>query len=64
LIFLGSLLVQKLLIAKRDLRLPKLIKQFSGIEGLIIDDLVSNKGNVAKFFDYDVHWKQMLPNVL
>lgn len=34
-----SLLVQQLLIAKRDLRLPKLIKQFSGIEGLIIDDL-------------------------
>jgi DNA replication protein DnaC len=34
-----SLLVQQLLIAKRDLRLPKLIKQFSGVEGLIIDDL-------------------------
>lgn len=34
-----SLLVQQLLIAKRDLRLPKLIKQLSGFEGLIIDDL-------------------------
>lgn len=34
-----SLLVQQLLIAKRDLRLPKLIKQFSRFEGLIIDDL-------------------------
>lgn len=34
-----SLLVQQLLIAKRDLRLPKLIKQFSTFEGLIIDDL-------------------------
>ncbi len=34
-----SLLVQQLLIAKRDLRLPKLIKQFSSYEGLIIDDL-------------------------
>jgi len=34
-----SLLVQQLLIAKRDLRLPKLIKQFSSFEGLIIDDL-------------------------
>src|SRR6056297_122086 len=30
-----SLLVQQLLIAKRDLRLPKLIKQFSSFEGLI-----------------------------
>jgi DNA replication protein DnaC len=34
-----SLLVQQLLIAKRDLRLPKLIKQYSSFEGLIIDDL-------------------------
>ena len=34
-----SLLVQQLLIAKRDLRLPKLIKQLSRFEGLIIDDL-------------------------
>ena len=34
-----SLLVQQLLIAKRDLRLPKLIKQLSSFEGLLIDDL-------------------------
>lgn len=34
-----SLLVQQLLIAKRDLRLPKMIKQLSAFEGLIIDDL-------------------------
>ncbi len=34
-----SLLVQQLLIAKRDLRLPKMIKQLSRYEGLIIDDL-------------------------
>lgn len=34
-----SLLVQQLLVAKRDLRLPKLIKQYSSYEGLIIDDL-------------------------
>lgn len=34
-----SLLVQQLLIAKRDLRLPKLIKQLGNFEGLIIDDL-------------------------
>jgi DNA replication protein DnaC len=34
-----SLLVQHLLVAKRELRLPKLIKQFSSFEGLIIDDL-------------------------
>ena len=34
-----GLLVQQLLIAKRDLRLPKLIKQFSNFEGLLIDDL-------------------------
>ena len=31
--------VQPLLIAKRDLRLPKMIKQLSSFEGLIIDDL-------------------------
>ncbi len=34
-----SLLVQQLLIAKRDLRLPRFIKQLSTFEGLIIDDL-------------------------
>ncbi len=34
-----SLLVQQLLIAKRDLRLSKLITQMSSFEGLIIDDL-------------------------
>ena len=34
-----SLLVQQLLIAKRDLRLPKMIKQLSRFEGLIVDDL-------------------------
>jgi DNA replication protein DnaC len=34
-----SLLVQQLLIAKRDLRLPKLIKQLSRFDGLLIDDL-------------------------
>ena len=34
-----SLLVQQLLIAKRDLRLPKMIKQLSTFEGLLIDDL-------------------------
>lgn len=34
-----SLLVQQLLIAKRDLRLEKVIKQLSSFEGLIIDDL-------------------------
>ena len=34
-----SLLVQQLLIAKRDLRLPKTIRQLSAFEGLIIDDL-------------------------
>jgi DNA replication protein DnaC len=34
-----SLLVQQLLIAKRDLRLPKMIRQLSSFEGLIIDDL-------------------------
>ncbi len=34
-----SLLVQQLLIAKRDLRLPKLIKKMSSFDALIIDDL-------------------------
>ena len=34
-----SLLVQQLLIAKRELRLPKMIKQLSRYEGLMIDDL-------------------------
>jgi DNA replication protein DnaC len=34
-----SLLVQQLLIAKRDLRLEKMIKQLSSFEGLIIDDV-------------------------
>jgi DNA replication protein DnaC len=34
-----SLLVQQLLIAKRDLRLQKYIKQLSRYEGLMIDDL-------------------------
>lgn len=34
-----GLLVQQLLVAKRDLRLPKMIKQLSTFEGLIIDDL-------------------------
>ena len=34
-----GLLVQQLLLAKRDLRLPKMIKQLSSFEGLIIDDL-------------------------
>jgi DNA replication protein DnaC len=34
-----SLLVQHLLIAKRDLRLPKMIRQLSSFEGLMIDDL-------------------------
>jgi DNA replication protein DnaC len=34
-----GLLVQQLLIAKRDLRLPRMIKQLSTFEGLIIDDL-------------------------
>ena len=34
-----SLLVQQLLIAKRDLRLQKFIKQLSRYEGLLIDDL-------------------------
>ena len=34
-----SLLVQQLLIAKRELRLEKLIKRLSRFEGLIIDDL-------------------------
>ena len=34
-----SLLVQELLVAKRDLRLPKLIKKLLRFDGLIIDDL-------------------------
>jgi DNA replication protein DnaC len=34
-----SLLVQQLLLAKRELRLPRMIKQLSSFEGLIIDDL-------------------------
>ena len=34
-----SLLVQQLLVAKRDLRLEKMIKQLSSFEGLIIDDV-------------------------
>jgi DNA replication protein DnaC len=34
-----SLLVQELLIAKRDLRLPKVIKRLLRFDGLIIDDL-------------------------
>ena len=34
-----NLLVQQLLIAKRDLRLSKLINQLLSFEGLIIDDL-------------------------
>jgi DNA replication protein DnaC len=34
-----SLLVQELLVAKRDLKLTKVLKQFNGIEALIIDDI-------------------------
>src|SRR5271163_2713715 len=34
-----SLLVQELLVAKRDLKLTKVLKQFNGVEGLIIDDI-------------------------
>lgn len=34
-----GMLVQQLLIAKRDLRLPKLFRQLASFEGLIIDDL-------------------------
>ncbi len=34
-----TFLVQQLLIAKRDLRLPKVIKKLSTFDGLIIDDL-------------------------
>jgi DNA replication protein DnaC len=34
-----TFLVQQLLIAKRDLRLPRLIKKLSTFDGLIIDDL-------------------------
>jgi DNA replication protein DnaC len=34
-----SLLVQELLVAKRDLKLSKLLKQLAGFEALIIDDI-------------------------
>lgn len=34
-----SLLVQQLLLAKRELRLPRYLKTLSGYEGLLIDDL-------------------------
>jgi DNA replication protein DnaC len=34
-----SLLVQELLVAKRDLRLPQVLKRLSRYEGLLIDDL-------------------------
>jgi DNA replication protein DnaC len=34
-----SLLVQELLIAKRDLKLSKVLKQLAGFEALIIDDI-------------------------
>ena len=34
-----NLLVQELLVAKRDLKLSKLIKKYSRYEGMIIDDL-------------------------
>lgn len=34
-----SLLVQQLLVAKRDLRLPRMIKRLARFDGLIIDDL-------------------------
>lgn len=34
-----SLLVQQLLVAKRDLRLPNMIKRLSRFDALIIDDL-------------------------
>ena len=34
-----SLLVQQLLIAKRDLRLPKMLRRLASFDGLIIDDL-------------------------
>ena len=34
-----EMLVQELLIAKRDLKLSKLIKRYSRYEGMIIDDL-------------------------
>lgn len=34
-----SLLVQQLLVAKRDLRLPNMIKRMSRFDALIIDDL-------------------------
>ena len=35
----SSLLVQELLIAKRDLKLPKVLKRLGGFEALLIDDL-------------------------
>ena len=34
-----EMLVQELLIAKRDLKLSRLIKKYSRYEGMIIDDL-------------------------
>ena len=34
-----SLLVQQLLIAKRDLKLPRILKRLSGYDALIIDDI-------------------------
>ena len=34
-----ALLVQELLVAKRDLKLPQLIKRLSGYEAILIDDL-------------------------
>jgi DNA replication protein DnaC len=34
-----SLLVQELLVAKRDLKLTRVLKQFNGFEALIIDDI-------------------------
>ena len=36
---MASLLVQQLLIAKRDLRLAKVITKLGSFDGLIIDDL-------------------------
>lgn len=34
-----NLMVQELLIAKRDLKLPKILKQLSGFDAIIIDDI-------------------------
>ncbi|HDH00931.1 MAG TPA: hypothetical protein ENG80_03880, partial [Nitrospirae bacterium] len=34
-----ALLLQELLLAKRDLRLPKLLKKFSRFDAIIIDDI-------------------------